>query len=343
MGAGGLDPRRPGAGRGAPWTAATPRLSWAAVSLASAYGKVILVGEHAVVYGTPAIAVGVGVAATASARLGASPALSIAERRWALDDPEAAAAPEARAFRALVGALDGGLGRASELAAEVQLLQPAGVGLGASAAIAVALARAVSSALGAPAAQRPPHELLAAAQAWENVFHGRASGIDAAAAFHGGCLWFEPPAPAEVLKLTVPLPLVVAVAGPAVSTRLMVESVAALRQAEPRRVEHLLRSIHALVLDARVALRLGRASELGALMDRNHRLLGELRVSTPALDAACDAARAAGALGAKLTGGGGGGCVVALASPEGAASVLDAWRRAGLTCFDATLPASGPE
>ncbi|HWO11384.1 MAG TPA: hypothetical protein VNN80_17945, partial [Polyangiaceae bacterium] len=82
---------------------------------------------------------------------------------------------------------------------------------------------------------------------------------------------------------------------------------------------------------------------LGALMDRNHRLLGELRVSTPALDAACDAARAAGALGAKLTGGGGGGCVVALASPEGAASVLDAWRRAGLTCFDATLPASGPE
>jgi mevalonate kinase len=311
-----------------------------AVSMASAYGKVILVGEHAVVYGTPAIALGVGVAATASAELAPSPTLSIAEQRWALDGPEAAAAPEVRAFRALVDTLDGGLGRVFELAAEVRLHQPSGVGLGASAAIAVSLARAVSDALGVPAAERPPRELLAAAQAWENVFHGRASGIDAAAAFYGGCLWFEPPSPAEVLPLRAPLGLAVAVAGPAVSTRLMVESVATLRRAEPRRVEHILRLIHALVLDARVALRLGRSSELGALMDRNHRLLGELGVSTPGLDAACDTARAAGALGAKLTGGGGGGCVVALAPADGIEGVLEAWRRAGLLCFDVTVAAS---
>ena len=310
--------------------------------MASAYGKVILVGEHAVVYGIPAIAVGVGVAATASARIASNPSLALGERLWALAGAEVEAAPEVRAFHALVDELADRPGRASELCAEVSLHQPSGVGLGASAAIAVSLARAVSDAFGTPAAQRPPAEILAAAQAWENVFHGTASGVDAAAAYHGGCLWFEPPAPAEVLALAEPLRLGVAVAGPAVSTRLMVESVAALRQAEPRRVEHLLCSIHSLVLDARVALRLGRASELGALLDRNHRLLRELGVSTPGLDAACDTARAAGALGAKLTGGGGGGCVLALGGEAGIDRVLDAWRGVGLQCFDATVPAASP-
>jgi mevalonate kinase len=303
----------------------------------SAFGKVILVGEHAVVYGIPAIAVGVGVAAVARAELSASPSLALGDRRWALAEPAVAALPEARAFHALVDMLVGKPGSALLLSAEVELHQPSGVGLGASAAIAVSLARAVSDALGVPAAQRPPGEILAAAQAWENVFHGKASGVDAAAAFYGGSIWFEPPAPAEPLPLRQPLRLAVAVAGPAASTRGMVEAVARLRQAEPHRVEHLLRSIHALVLGARVALRLGRMRELGPLLDENHRLLGELGVSTPGLDAACETARAAGALGAKLTGGGGGGCVLALAGDDGTAPVLEAWRSAGLVCFDATV------
>jgi len=307
--------------------------------MASAFGKVILVGEHAVVYGIPAVAVGVGVAAVASVELASSPSLTLGERRWALAEPAVAALPEARAFHALVDSLAGRPGRALTLAAEVALHQPSGVGLGASAAIAVSLARAVCDVLGVPAAQRPPGEILAAAQAWENVFHGKASGVDAAAAYHGGCLWFEPPAPAEPLPLTQPLRLAVAVAGPAASTRRMVESVAALRQAEQHRVERVLRSIHALVLDARVALRLGRMDDLGALLDRNHGLLGELGVSTPGLDAACETARAAGALGAKLTGGGGGGCVLALAGEGGTAPVLEAWRQTGLSCFDATVGA----
>lgn len=305
--------------------------------MASAFGKVILVGEHAVVYGIPAIAVGVGVAAVASVERASSPSLALGDRRWALAEPAVAALPEARAFHALVDALAGKPGAALSLAATVSLHQPSGVGLGASAAIAVSLARAVSDALGVPAAQRPPAEILAAAQAWENVFHGRASGVDAAAAYHGGCLWFEPPAPAEPLALAQPLPLAVAVAGPAASTRQMVEAVAALRQTQPQQVEHALRSIHALVLDARVALRLGRWPELGALLDRNHELLGQLGVSTPELDAACRMARAAGALGAKLTGGGGGGCVLALAGDGGTARLLEAWREAGLSCFDASV------
>lgn len=309
--------------------------------MAFAYGKVILVGEHAVVYGTPAIAVGVGIAATASARVAVEGALTIGIRRLELGKRhEAGGPPEARAFSALLEALTSGEGAVPEVEAEVQLHQPAGVGLGASAAIGVALARAVSDALGRPSETRAPSEILVAAQAWENVFHGKASGIDAATAYHGGCLWFRPSMPAEPLRAAQPLRLAVAVAGPAASTRRMVESVAAFRAANASRADFLIHSIHALVQRARVALLLGRPRDLGALLDENHRLLGELGVSTPELDAACQAARDAGALGAKLTGGGGGGCVLALTEPGqgGASPVLERWREAGLLCFEAEVP-----
>jgi mevalonate kinase len=309
--------------------------------MALAYGKVILVGEHAVVYGVPAIAVGVGVAATASARVGQQSSLTIGIRRWDLAARETLGTAEARAFGALIAAV-AGAGLAPQIEAEVQLHQPSGVGLGASAAIGVALARAVSDALGKPSAERPAAEILAAAQAWENVFHGKASGVDAATAYHGGCLWFRPAEPPEPLRIQRPLRLAVAVAGPAVSTRLMVESVAAFRQQHPQRFDLLLQSIHALVQEARVALLLGRAGDLGALLDRNHRLVSELGVSTPALDTACQLARDAGALGAKLTGGGGGGCVLALADAEGPERVLAVWRQQGLHCFEANVPGAQP-
>ncbi len=309
--------------------------------MALAFGKVILVGEHAVVYGTPAIALGIGVAATATARLAEHSSLTLGTRRWDLTqyfaDPTASA--EVRAFSALLDAI-GGDGKAPGIEAEAQLYQPSGVGLGASAAIGVALARATSDALGTPADQRPAAEILSAAQAWESVFHGAASGVDAAAAYYGGCLWFRRSSPVEPLRLRQPLQIALAVAGPAVSTRLMVESVAAFRKRNPRRFELLIYSIHAVVEEARAALLLGRHRELGELLDRNHRLASELGVSTPGLDFACQLARDAGALGAKLTGGGGGGCVMALTEPETRAGVLAAWRERGLHCFEASISSS---
>lgn len=300
-----------------------------------ARGKVILVGEHAVVYGAPAIVLGVGTAARARVRPAPEARLRLGEREVALaagahrGKLPLGAPEEARAYAALLDALG-----APDLHAEVTLALPAGVGLGASAALAVALARAVDAAARGGDEGRAAR-VLAAAQAWENVFHGNASGVDAAAAYHGGCSWFTRAGGVEPLVPARPLRVGVAVAGPAASTRRMVEGVAERRRHEPERIDTIVASITTLVHAARAALTRGDEPALGALMVDNQRLLSELGVSTPELERAVAMALDAGAFGAKLTGGGGGGAVVALLSDESEQRVLAAWRRAGLFCFAA--------
>ncbi len=130
------------------------------------------------------------------------------------------------------------------------------------------------------------------------------------------------------------LQLCVGNTGTASSTKTMVEGVARLREREPEVVDRTFEAIRALVLGARLALEGGDRIALGRLMDRNQTLLGTLRLSTPEIEPMCELARAAGALGAKLTGAGGGGCVVALVPSQAVAdAVLEAWKAKGLEGF----------
>jgi mevalonate kinase len=181
--------------------------------------------------------------------------------------------------------------------------------------------------------------VLAAADAWERVFHGNPSGIDAAAAECGGCIEYSRETGAEPVVLGRPLPLVVAAAGPPASTREMVEGVARLAARRPEVFQKTIAGITALVKNARLCIEAGDLPGLGKLMDLNQMLLSGLMVSTEAIERACETARLAGALGAKLTGAGGGGCVVALADldPE---PVLAAWKSEGFECFSALVGAS---
>jgi len=301
--------------------------------MARACGKVILLGEHAVVYGAPALAVGLDIGVTATAERADVSSLVVGERRVTSD----VGSELLQALAALCKSLG-----APPVAVEAQLELPPGAGLGASAALGVAIARAVLE------VTRPELELasaagrdavLAAAGAWEGVFHGNPSGIDAAASERGGCLRYSRAEGATPVPLARPLELAIALAGPPASTREMVASVARLFERRPDLAGKSVSGITALVENARLCLEAGDLPGLGKLMDLNQMLLAGLMLSTEGIERACDAARRAGALGAKLTGAGGGGAVIALADldPE---PVLAAFRREGFTCFSATVAAT---
>jgi mevalonate kinase len=221
---------------------------------------------------------------------------------------------------------------------------PAAAGLGCSAALGVAIVRALDAWRGRPIVT--PSETVERAMAWERVFHGNPSGVDATAAARGGCIWYERthggPALKEV-KLSAPLRLAVGHSGIASTTRGMVEHVAKLKERKPELVDRTFEGVRSLVQNARLAIESNDDAGLGRLMDLNQMLLSGLMLSTEEIEAMCRLARDAGALGAKLTGSGGGGCVVALVrDPE---PVLAAWEKAGFRSFPtevAAAPQDGP-
>ena len=293
-------------------------------SFSRAPGKAILFGEHAVVYGVPAIAVGLDRGVVAGAREAepgaATSTLTIEEVTISADAQEH---DLGRALAALLAAS----GVTRPLALEARAEVPPGEGLGCSAALGVALARAID-----PAA--PVEAIEARAMAWERVFHGNPSGVDAAVSARGGCVLFVRGQPIVRVRAAGGLLLCVGHTGNASSTKAMVESVARLRERRPDVVEKTFEGIRAIVQNARLALEAGDRLAIGRLMDLNQMLLSGLFVSTEEVERLCTLARDAGARGAKLTGAGGGGSVIALVDDvTRAEAVLSAWRAEGFHGF----------
>jgi mevalonate kinase len=311
-----------------------------------AAGKVILLGEHAVVYGVPGLAAGIerGARATAEVRLpsdgtpeGEPSTLTLGGHTHAAGD----ASDLGRAFGALL-AVEPAITTPIDVTAEAEL--PPGGGLGCSAALAVAITRASVAASGRPFAGATDPAVLARAQAWEDVFHGNASGIDTAAAAIGACLRFERGAGITVLSAPTDLWLAVGYSGSSASTKEMVGGIAKLKDKKPELVDKFLSGVRSLVDNAILAIEAGDALALGRFLDMNQMLLAGVMLSTESIEDMCRAAREAGALGAKLTGSGGGGSVIALggAAPAGsdasaaehtALRVRDAWASAGFSAF----------
>lgn len=337
--------------------------------VATACGKVILLGEHAVVYGVPALCgalrggaevhllPGTGAlrvpawgAVTRAAREllpGAGPGSGEAGEPVSLSSSGAAGEqPLTLAYRAILRSILLRAGATEErLAAgadavleldvdfEVRFAIPTGAGLGSSAALAVALVRALDAALDLGLT---PSDVEAGALAAEVVFHGSPSGLDHTVAQRGGFGLYRRGQGLTPLAGTPSLQLLVGHTGRARDTKGRVQRVGELYRADPDGVGGRFRRIAGLVEDAVAALYRGDLPALGRIMDENQGELSHLEVSCPEIDRMCVLAREAGALGAKLTGGGGGGCVLALC-PGRESDVAAAWRAAGFTSFPVTI------
>ncbi|HEY8040737.1 MAG TPA: mevalonate kinase [Polyangiaceae bacterium] len=295
---------------------------------AHACGKVILLGEHAVVYGVPAIAVGIDRGARARATPLERGPSRLRVTGWNIAVRENEEGHDlARAFRALLDAARDDDPSLPPRSVEVEADLPPGGGLGCSAAMGVAIARALEPALSEDALQER-------AMAWERVFHGNPSGVDAAVAARGGCIFFRKGEPLERVRVRGTLHLCVGDSGLASSTKSMVDAVARLRARRPEIVAKSFDAVRTLVQNARLAIEAGDRFALGRLMDLNQMLLGGLFVSSPEIERLCGLARDAGALGAKLTGAGGGGSVVALVPSSSVGdAVLASWKAEGFHGF----------
>lgn len=290
-----------------------------------AHSKAILLGEHSVVYGAPAIAIPVealGVHAWANPR---ADGLYLESDLYTGDrcETEHQTGPVRAAVAASLEATgQPGAGVSVRLHSTI----PFARGLGSSAAVGAAIGRAIASMAGR---ELDPEQLNTIIQAAETVAHGKPSGLDARTVVADSPIRFQS---GEVSAISVggEFDFVIADTGVTGSTAEAVESVRVQREAEPGRVEGIISQLAALADAAVGDLTSGAKTALGEKISAVHGLLASIRVSSPLLDSLVAEANAAGALGAKLTGGGLGGCIMALA-PSGthAEQIREALYRAG--------------
>jgi len=215
---------------------------------------------------------------------------------------------------------------------------PSRAGLGSSAALAVAIARAAAAATGRAGATDTIDAAVAEAEA---IFHGDPSGIDAAAAKSGAAGTFTRAGGWRPVPVLQAMTLCIGFSGRPRDTAAQVAAVRRLRERLPAAGD-VLALLGRLADDASSALGKGDVDGLGRILDAAHGLLAALRLSSPELEALVHGARAAGAVGAKLTGAGGGGAVIALA-PGHERDVLARWRAAGYEGFVAQIAAAPGE
>ncbi len=317
------------------------------VASSRAPGKIILSGEQFVVLGAPAVAM----AADLYSRVGARPSesgltevtadipLHIVDevsKKSSVKENQGLLEPLRLAATATLDYLDE-KDKSVQVNANCEI--PIGAGLGSSASITVA---AISAVAKSRKARLEKPEIFKLAFIPERYLHGKPSGVDQATCTYGGIIQFRRPDKIKPLNIKRPPKILVCDSGVHRSTRALVGSVVKRSRKETVRFQEHLEEVSGLSNSVVKALRDEDASDLGSLLNRNHELLRQIGVSTPRLNKLVTVARRAGAVGAKLTGAGGGGCIIALCDePMARSKVQRALRKEGGILYDVSVDLRG--
>ena len=278
----------------------------------SGFGKVILFGEHFVVHGVPGIVSAIDSSTDAEVTKTGKGLVIKDERKAAKGYAEEKRLQQIESIERMLKTM--GLDPKLPLNIWIGGSLPGFSGLGASAASSVAIARAVAEEIGLNLSDKRVNEVAYEA---EKAYAGNPSGIDNTAATYGGLLWFKKNMTGgantiERISIRKPVEIIIGSTGKVANTKAMVAGVAERKKKNPEKYDPIFKQAENLTLAGRKALESYDLKKVGELMNENHRLLQEIEVSSRELDLLVDIARKHGAFGAKLTGGGGGGCMTAL-------------------------------
>jgi mevalonate kinase len=279
----------------------------------SGFGKTILFGEHFVVHGVPGIASAVDSTADAEVKKAAKGINVADERTGAKGYAEKKKLQQLESIQRMLTAMNLD---PQKTAMDVWLggNLPGFSGLGASAASSVAIARAIAEEFNLNLSDEKINDVAYEA---EKAYAGNPSGIDNTAATFGGLIWFKKNLGSgsntiKQLSIREPVEIVIGNTGIVANTKAMVAGVAERKEQNPEEYDAIFKQAEDLAHKGRKALEKFDLKQVGELMNENHRLLQEIEVSCKELDYLVDLARKQGAFGAKMTGGGGGGCMLAL-------------------------------
>ena len=302
-----------------------------AVFLGKAPGKIILFGEHAVVYGQPAIAIPVTRVKSTTRIYPDLTAPPGQVRIQALDIGLEANLSDLSNQNPLAAAIYHTLEELQvehipALTLQITSTIPIAAGMGSGAAVTVSIIRALSGFLGHPL---PDPVVAALSYQVEKIHHGNPSGIDNNVVTYEKPVFFRREHPIQFLDVEEATHWLIADCGEKTPTRETVSDVGKTYAAQPVLYEEIFNNIGAVTQKAREALIKGDLAVLGQLLNENQALLQSLNVSSPALENLIQVARNAGAAGAKLSGGGRGGNIIALAAPSNLEDVKNALVHAG--------------
>ena len=276
------------------------------------FGKVILFGEHFVVHGVPGIVSAIDSATDAEVKQIGNELVIRDERKAAKGYAEEKRLQQIESIERMLKKMS--LDPKLPLNIWVGGTLPGFSGLGASAASSVAIARAIAEELSLNLSNEEVNQIAYEA---EKAYAGNPSGIDNTAATYGGLMWFKKnltggSASVEKLSIRKPVEIVIGSTGKVANTKAMVTGVAERKNKYPEKYNQIFKQAENLTYAGRKALESYDLKKVGELMNMNHRLLQEIEVSSSELDLLVDISRKNSAFGAKLTGGGGGGCMVTL-------------------------------